>query len=365
MKFFLHVRRISIIFSLTLSFFVCCRPATEEVSISFIFKNNKAVGITLRGIQISEHELASRLKIQLVQPEERVPVLGEFKLDDGEVNFEPLVPFTRNLKYQLLLDNKIIGEIQIPAGEFARPQLVGIYPSNDTLPENLLKMYFEFSTAMVEGRSLKYIALLRDDRDTMKNTFLDLQPELWNADGTVLTLWLDPGRIKRDLIPNKELGAPLKANERYSVHVDSSWQSKDGQSLLKSYSKSFVTKGRDDQSPDISAWKIIAPAAGTKDVLEIRAKDPLDYYLWKETISVKNYKGETVSGVFKVSSTEKVLQFLPDAPWTKGFFTIHVEDRLEDLSGNNLDHVFDRVISSQTNQSRPDHNKRKFEIRGN
>ena len=42
-------------------------------------------------------------------------------------------------------------------------------------------------------------------------TFLDLQPELWNAEGTVLTLWLDPGRIKRDLIPNKELGIPLKA----------------------------------------------------------------------------------------------------------------------------------------------------------
>src|SRR5687768_10047886 len=200
MKPFLHVRRVSVIFSLTLSFFVCCQRGTENVSISLNSKNDKAIGITIRGIQIPERELASRLTIQLVQPGERVPVLGEFKLDDGEVNFEPLVPFTRNLKYELLLDDKLIGKIQIPTGEFARPQLVGIYPSNDTLPENLLKMYFEFSMPMVEGRSLKYITLLRDDRDTLENTFLNLQPELWNADGTVLTLWLDPGRIKRELI---------------------------------------------------------------------------------------------------------------------------------------------------------------------
>src|SRR5688500_6375250 len=224
-------------------------------------------------------------------------------------------------------------------------------------------MYFVVSMRKIVGRSQKYMSLLRDDSDTLENTFLNLQPEIWNADGTVLTLWLDPGRIKRELIPNKELGPPLQANERYSLHVDSSWQSKDGQSLLKSYSKTFVTKERDDLLPGIHAWKILAPSAGTKDVLEIRSREPLDYYLWKETITIKNLKGEPVAGVIEVSSGQKVLKFFPDAEWTKGTFTIHVEDRLEDLSGNNLDHAFDRMINSQRTQSRQGYNMRQLEIK--
>ena len=37
----------------------------------------------------------------------------------------------------------------------------------------------------------------------MKSIFLELENELWNPEHTQLTLWLDPGRIKRDLIPNQ------------------------------------------------------------------------------------------------------------------------------------------------------------------
>ena len=55
---------------------------------------------------------------------------------------------------------------------------------------------------MEEGRSTRYVVLVKEGVDTLKGTFLDLQPELWNDDATELTLWLDPGRIKLDLIPN-------------------------------------------------------------------------------------------------------------------------------------------------------------------
>src|SRR5687768_8737999 len=103
MKVLFCVRRVSIIFLLTLSFVFCCRPVTQEVALSLIFENNKATGIVIRGVNISEHELTSRLKIELVRPGERTPVLGEFKLRNQEVKFEPLVPFTRNLKYEVFL----------------------------------------------------------------------------------------------------------------------------------------------------------------------------------------------------------------------------------------------------------------------
>jgi hypothetical protein len=333
MKVFFYIRRVSIIFLFTLLFFVCCHPAAEKVSFTLISENNKAVGIAIRGIKMPEHKLSSRLQIELVRPGERTPVLGEYKLNDEEIKFEPLVPLTRNMRYEVFLD------------------------------ENLLKMYFEFSAPMIEGRSLQYITLLRDGGDTLRNTFLDLQPELWNADGTVLTLWLDPGRIKRDLIPNKELGTPLHPNEKYTLHVDSDWQSKEGQSLSKSYWKSFVTKGRDDESPDIHAWQIISPPSETKVALEIHLEEPLDYYLLKETLTVQNSKREVVPGSIEVSSDERILKFVPSIEWTAGTFSIHIEDRLEDLSGNNLHHVFDREINGQVNKRRSDRNSRRFEVK--
>src|SRR5688572_22539875 len=208
--------------------------------------------------------MSTRLKVQLVKPGERLPVLGDFRKERDEVIFEPIIPFTKGLRYEVLLDDSLLSEILIPIGNFKPPALLSIYPSQDTLPENLLKMYFEFSEPMVEGSSLQHLTLIRNDRDTMRATFLDLHPELWNSDGTVLTLWIDPGRIKRDLIPNKELGVPLKQGERYTLHLNKSWQSKNGVPLAKNYAKTFVTIHRDEESPDPQSWKVSVPSSNDK-----------------------------------------------------------------------------------------------------
>ena len=63
---------------------------------------------------------------------------------------------------------------------------------------------------MQEGQALENITVIKNGKDTIPSIFLDLQPELWNKERTILTLWLDPGRIKRDLQPNKKLGLPLE-----------------------------------------------------------------------------------------------------------------------------------------------------------
>lgn len=347
MKNFIQAFRISFIL---IPSWLClhCRPAEQKISVDLVLKNDKVVGIVIQGVDADDHdELPRRLKIQLIQTRERVPVLGEFEVGDSQVTFEPLVPFTRGLKYEVLLDDALLATIEVPAGEFNVPELLSIYPSQDTLPENLLKMYFEFSDPMVEGQSLRHITLVRNDKDTMKGTFLALQPELWNADGTVLTLWLDPGRIKRDLIPNKELGSPLKANEKYTLHVRKSWLSKNGLSLSKNYAKNFVSVSRDDDSPDPARWTIKVPPAGKKHVLEIQFPEALDYFLMKDGITVKNSKGDNVTGTIEIDSEEKVFKFSPYAPWDKGRFFLHIEGRLEDLAGNNLNRPFDRDVDER------------------
>jgi len=311
---------------------------------------------------VGDAEMSTRIKVQLVKPGELLPVLGDFSKEGDEVIFEPLVPFTKGLRYEVLLDDTLFSEILIPIGNSKSPELLSIYPSQDTLPENLLKMYFEFSEPMVEGSSLQHLILIRNDRDTMRGTFLDLQPELWNSDGTVLTLWLDPGRIKRDLIPNKELGSPLKQGERYTLQVNKSWQSKNGVLLAKNYSKTFVTINRDEESPDPLTWKVVAPPSNEKQSLEIQFPQPLDYSLVKECVTILNSNGDVVAGEMAVSAEERILRFMPDEPWTKGTFALRIEGRLEDLAGNNLNRPFDRDTNKKNEGTTQEIFTKEFEI---
>jgi hypothetical protein len=353
--------RVSFFFILIALSCLSCRQADEKPAVSIVSKNDKAVAVIIRNTNLGETELSTRLKIRLVKSGERTTLLGEFSRQKDDVIFEPLVPFTKGLRYEVLLDDTLLTEIEIPFGDVVPPRLLAIYPSQDTVPENLLKMYFEFSEPMVEGSSLMHLTLIRNDQDTMRATFLDLQPELWNTEGTVLTLWLDPGRIKRDLIPNKELGTPLMAGYRYTLYVANTWRSKNNVELLETYTKTFVTTTRDDLSPKTTDWKIFPPAVDTKNALEIQFPQPLDYFLLREAVSIKT-SDERVPGNIEVSGEERIFRFIPDNPWAKGHFKVQVEGRLEDLSGNNLNRPFDRIVDDQGKAQEQEFFQREFDV---
>jgi hypothetical protein len=341
--------RISFLIFIALAF-NHCHSVEQETSVSTISKNDKVVGLKIRGPALSEDDLPSRLNVQLIKQGKRAGVLGDYKINDDEIIFESLVPLTRGLSYEILLDDSVIAKLAIPLGTTSAPELLSIYPTQDTLPENLLKMYFEFSEPMVEGNSLSNIVLLKNSKDTVEGIFLDLKPELWNQEGTVLTLWLDPGRIKRDLIPNKELGNPLVAGKHYTLHVESSWKSKRGIQLTKAIAKSFFTTKRDDISPQSQQWEIVSPRSNTRDPLVVKFHESLDVYILKETARIEDDEKELMAGAIEILDEERILHFTPTDLWDKGKFTFTVETKLEDLSGNNLNRPFDEDIEMKSRQ---------------
>lgn len=304
-------------------------------------------GLRVTGLEIPSHLLNGRdtsgLRISLAGSD--VPVLGRFTPSDIGLDFRPIVPLTFGQTYELKTNAGVLGEIAIPGAEGPSPELVSIYPQQDTVPENLLKVYLRFSQPMMEGRSASFVYLLKDGRDTMNGTFLDLQPELWNPDGTVLTLWLDPGRIKLDLIPNKELGNPLGKGTRYELVVGQGWRSKEGISMGGSHRKPFFVGDRDDTSPDINKWKLILPTAGTQNPLSIGFMESLDRMLAEETIRVLDGSRQPLEGKYSVGAEDASLEFVPNNPWAKGNYFISVEGRLEDLAGNNLNRLFETDLS--------------------
>jgi hypothetical protein len=201
----------------TLSF--GCGTEKKFRRVEVVWNDNRAVALLVPRkyfLGTADDSLVHVLKVQLAQPETR-PILGECVKEKNAVLFRPLVPLTRGLTYEVRIRDVVVERVKIaPAATLDIPRVLAIYPSQDTLPANLLKLYLTFSQPMQEGRSASFIGLKEGNR-VVDAAFLELKPELWNKDGTMLSVWLDPGRIKRDLKPNLLIGAPLAGGKKYTL----------------------------------------------------------------------------------------------------------------------------------------------------
>jgi hypothetical protein len=358
--------RSCIIGSLIFSFLLagCIEKNDKNNSISILWEQKKAVGIFIPQKLLSsvpKDSIEQLLQIHLQGS--KVSILGKYIRTNDAIEFHPLIAFTHGLKYEVHLADKLLAEVEIPPTDTNdAPVVVSVYPMKDTLPGNLLKFYIQFSKPMQEGEALNHIRLIKNDRDTLSSVFLDLQPELWNNERTILTLWLDPGRIKRDLQPNKTLGPPLQPGEHYQLLIDDDWQDAEGALLKKDYQKSFFTAVRDSLSPVPETWTIYAPKAGTNQQLIISFNESLDHVLVKNTMRIIDAHGNIVNGIFNVNDPGSVLYFVPLAVWKPGKYTLEIESRLEDLAGNNLNRLFDTDLT-QKQKAPKDIFKRSFEIR--
>lgn len=350
------------LFKYSLVFFLCIIAACQthkSDKIKLVWKDGLA-----KGILIPE---------QLVQDLDKYPltvslngsdrdVLGSFSKTDTGLLFEPVIPLSRGMEYGVLQANRVVGKISVPASSGNAPRVTAIYPLADTVPENLLKFYIEFSEPMRTGNALEHIFLLDKNRDTLQRVFLDLKPELWDSTEMVLTVWIDPGRIKRDLVLNKELGNPLQSNKTYELVILGKWKDHRGLTLGTNVSKKFTVGPRIDAQLNINQWRIAAPKAGTTAPLTIHLSYPVDHYLLQESLSVLTKDGKPVKGKVTVADKDKTWMFTPDAQWLVGAYKLRVTARLEDPAGNNLNKVFDRDIYKQKKNDNA-YYEREFEVK--
>ena len=347
---------------LSLIFFVLTllNSCKQREEISIVWEENRAKAFVIPKSVFYSGDI-DQLQVRLQKQVE--PVLGQFDEEDDAIVFKPVVPLTAGLTYEIFYQKEMIGSVFVPLPVSAKQTvLASLFPTADTLPENLLKIYLQFSTPMREGEALQYVHLLDENKDTLHDIFLDLPTELWNRERTALTLWLDPGRIKRDLIPNRKMGNPLKKGNRYTLVVSPEWKDVQGLSLRKKFEKNFFVEGRDSRVPELDSWTIQTPKAGTKQPLQINFGESLDYFLLGETISIINDKNEIIPGEIKITDTERRLAFNPQQFWKQGNYRIQVKAILEDLAGNNLNRPFDRDTKTQKQLLDKDVFEREFVI---
>jgi len=315
--------------------FSCVKKAQDPITI--IWENNKAVAVSVKP------GVAKTLFVSVKGSQYRM--LGNMHGDAEKITFTPDVPFERGQTYEAFSGPTLIATFTIPPDTtLSVPLLTGSFPSCDTVPSNLLKIYLQFSEPMMEGRSSQFVQLFDNATgDTVKNAFLDLQPELWNDDRTVLTLWLDPGRIKKDLIPNKKLGVVMNDNHAYRLQVAKGWRSQKGIAINSDYSRMFVTTQRDVTKPDPEKWSVTAYDDG---VLIINTKEMLDWSLLNSTMSIwlgeEQIESKTIS-----KGCERRITIAPNVPLEPGNYTLMIETRLEDLAGNNVNRLFETDVTSE------------------
>lgn len=276
------------------------------------------------------------------------PVAGEWSVAGGALKFEPLFPLVPGGKYRVFLDlgaipgAKLKGDkhslgLLVPKPEPGpRVRITHVYPSPNRLPENTLRFYVHFSGPVARGDVYKRFKLVRDDGKPVVRPFVELDEELWSADGLRLTLLFDPGRVKQGLVPREELGPILEQGRRYTFSIDGDWPDAEGRPLLADFQKTFAATAPDDEPVWPDQWKLVTPPPGSDAPLLVRLSKPLDRALLARMLWVVDAKGNRVEGAVTVGGGERVVTFAPKRPWPRGDYKLVIDDELEDVCGNRV-----------------------------
>lgn len=280
-------------------------------------------------------------------------VAGAFALQHEAACFVPRFPFVDGMSYSLRVDSSGGGKgieswaVQRPAvSSVSTTEALEIHPTASTLPFNLLRMYVHFSAPMSEGWARKAVRIFDEDTgEPLEGVFLPPEPELWDRERRRLTLLLDPGRIKRGLAPNRELGYPLAEGMTVRVIVDAEFRDAKGQPLRADAERRYRIGPALRSRIDPTAWRLAVPPAGSRAPLVVDFDRPLDNALLQNSLRVLDLEGNPLSGEAEPGAEDWSWRFTPSAPWSKGEHRLIVEARLEDVAGNTPYRVFDRDVS--------------------
>ncbi len=310
---------------------LCSVAAAASVSIEYKDGAFRVLGASFQANQTSQESSGF-----LVHTEgSDIALFGSYTVDHGQLVFHPRYPLAPGVTYIANLGSEVIGRVSIPKPATQPARVLAIYPSTPVLPDNQLKLYLLFSAPMQGGEEIFSKIHLVDSNGTP--AYLPfVSQELWNRDYTRLTLIFDPGRIKRGVKPNVDMGPVLVEGKHYTLIVDREMKDGNGNPLAEEFRHDFAAGPSERRGIDPKAWKFAPPSPGTRDPLTIYFDRPLDYALLGDCLQIPR-----VSGKATIGPGETRWNFQPDQPWIPGEHKIVVSMALEDQAGNRIGRPFD------------------------
>ena len=282
---------------------------------------------------------------------------GRYQLFEDGIRFVPYFPFERGISYLATFNSQPLGhlrltdmvtlEFSLPVEQTSFPtEVTHIFPSSDRLPENLLRFYVRFSNPMQRGRAPTEISLLGPDGEPATDALYRAPVELWDKTMRCLTILLDPGRLKRGVGPNRELGPPLFTGQVYTLAVGAGMTDIFGGQLPETVHKRFLVTNAVRQLIEIEQWRILPSATNSRRPLVVVFPRPLDWALLLDSITIASADGQPVRGSITVGQYERRWTFTPASRWRTGHYHVCVSSDLEDVCGNNPIAPFDRSLRS-------------------
>jgi len=282
-----------------------------------------------------------------------IPIAGQFKYGTNNTfEFVPNFPFMENTQYVLVRSTKkekIQQHFSLPKKNNVPLTIEAIYPTSDSLPENLLRMYVVFSHPMKTTGNIENIKLINNKGKEIEGAIFNNVYELWDDSQKQLTVIFDPSRVKTDLIANKELGRALEPNQQFQLQIDTV-EDIYGQKLQQPFIKTFRVIPQDTIAPNTKNWQLITSKHNSKQPLQLVFKTPLDRMSLLTRIKVVDEFKQEVKGKISISNKEMKWQFTPNDVWEKEKYSLLINSRLEDPSGNNLNGLFDHKTGSLKNE---------------
>jgi hypothetical protein len=244
----------------------------------------------------------------------------------GALRFTPAFPLDPGRSYRVQfdpgrlpgaagLDAPIVATVGQPARDAAPSTVVTrVSPTADTVPENLLRMYIEFSEPMGRPSGVEHMKLLDESGREIPGAFLPLDYEFWSPDHTRFTAFFDPGRVKGGILPNQQIGRALRADRSVTLVIDHEWRDQYGRPLKENFRRVLRIGPAEDQPLDTATWRIQPPAAGGRDGLIVSFPKPLDHALLMRALGVRR-EDAPVEGDVVIDQAETRWTFTPKQPW--------------------------------------------------
>ncbi|MDC0503553.1 hypothetical protein OAN94_04690 [Verrucomicrobiales bacterium] len=322
--------------------------AAAEVSVQWVGESVEARGVSLSSSTL-DWETVFTVHLDSVELEQALimpPMAGSYTLLDGILTFQPRFPLQAGQRYRASLrvgdEEPLVALNEVPREKTVSTTTVDtVYPTADNVPENLLKFYLHFSAPMSRGHIYDYIHLMDDMGQEIELPFLELDEELWDREMKRVTLFIDPGRIKRKVKPLEEIGPSLIEGKTFKLVIDAAWEDADGLPLAEGYVKAFRVGAGDRSVPNPKLWTPVLPDVGSMGKLQLRFPEPMDHALSVRLIRLENAKGVTVEGAVSMAAAEQVWEFKPEIVWKAGDYRFRVLSTLEDLAGNQIGKPFE------------------------
>ena len=280
-------------------------------------------------------------------------MLGTYDVIDSTLRFTPQFPLDPGRPYIVRFDPShlpganagaappIVATVTVPATHVVPSTTVArVYPSGDAVPENLLRMYIEFSGPMGRPTGIPHMKLLGPDGREIEGAFLPLDYEFWDRAHTRFTAFLDPGRVKSGILPNKQMGRALDAGRTVTLVISPEWRDEHGLPLKNEFRRVFKVAPPVQKPLDPRAWRIEPPAAGSRNALVVTFPKALDHGLLMRALGVTR-DAVAIAGDVTVENAETRWLFTPREPWRAGQYDLLALDTLEDVAGNQIGKAFE------------------------